>query len=226
MNLTYYGHACFAVEIGGKTLLFDPFITPNPLAASIKIDQIKADYILLSHGHSDHVADVGAIAQRTGALVIAPFEVATWAQKQGAKKIHPVNPGGGPALDVCRVKFVNAIHSSSLPDGSYGGAPGGFVISSDDGNFYYSGDTALTRDMELIGESVRLNFAVLCIGGNFTMEVEDAIRAANMIRCDNVMGVHYDTFPPIKIDHDQAITKFKAAGKRLHLLKIGATHKF
>jgi L-ascorbate metabolism protein UlaG (beta-lactamase superfamily) len=225
MNVTYYGHACFAAEIGGKTLLFDPFVSPNPLASSIKVDSMKADYILLSHGHVDHVADAASVARRTGAPVIAPFEVANWLEKQGAK-VQPVNPGGGPALDVCRVKFVNAIHSSSLPDGSYGGAPGGFVISSDEGNFYYSGDTALTRDMELIGESVRLTFAVLCIGGNFTMDVDDAIRAAEMVRCENVLGVHYDTFPPIKIDHEQALCKFKAAGKRLHLLPIGASHKF
>jgi len=225
MNLTYYGHSCFAVEIGGKTLLFDPFVTPNPLAGSIKIDKIKADYIFLSHGHFDHVSDAPAIAKRTGAMVIAPYEVAVWAEKQGAK-MHPVNPGGGPTLDVCRVKFVSAIHSSSLPDGSYGGAPGGFVITSNEGNFYYSGDTALTRDMELIGESVRLNFAVLCIGGNFTMDVDDAVRACAMIRCDNVVGAHYDTFPQIKLDHEQALEKFKAAGKRLHLLNIGASHKF
>jgi L-ascorbate metabolism protein UlaG (beta-lactamase superfamily) len=225
MNVTYYGHSCFAVEIGGKTLLFDPFITPNALASAVKIDEIKADYILLSHGHFDHVSDAPSIAKRTGALVIAPFEVANWAAKQGAKA-HPVNPGGGPTLDVCKVKFVNAVHSSSLPDGSYGGAAGGFVISSDEGNFYYSGDTALTRDMELIGEATRLNFAILCIGGNFTMDVWDAIKAADMARCDNVMGVHYDTFPPIKLDHEQAIGTFKMAGKRLHLLPIGGSHKF
>ena len=225
MIVTYYGHACFAAEIGGKTLLFDPFVSPNPLAAAIKVDSLKADYILLSHGHADHVADAARIAKRTGARVIAPFEVANWLEKQGAK-VQPVNPGGGPTLDVCRVKFVNAVHSSSLPDGSYGGVPGGFVISSDEGNFYYSGDTALTRDMELIGEAERLTFAVLCIGGNFTMDVDDAIRAAEMVRCENVLGVHYDTFPPIKIDHEQALCKFKAAGKRLHLLPIGASHKF
>jgi L-ascorbate metabolism protein UlaG (beta-lactamase superfamily) len=227
MNLTYYGHACFAVEIGDKTLLFDPFITGNPNAKSVKIDDIKADYILITHGHSDHLADAGAIANRTGATLIAPFEVANWLQKnQGIKKTHPVNHGGGGRFDFGRVKFVNAIHSSSLPDGTYGGNPGGFVILSDAGNFYYCGDTALTRDMELLRDSVRLNFAVLCIGGNFTMDVDDAVRCAGMIGCDNVVGVHYDTFPPIKIDHEVAMEKFRNAGLRLHLLRIGATHKF
>jgi L-ascorbate metabolism protein UlaG (beta-lactamase superfamily) len=226
MNFTYYGHACFAVEVKNRTLLFDPFISGNPLASAIKPESIKADYILISHGHVDHVADAVDIAKRTGATIIAPFEVAEWLTKKGAKKTHPVNHGGGGEFDFGRVKLVNAIHSSSLPDGSYGGNPGGFLVESDDGNFYYSGDTALTRDMELIADSTRLAFAVLCIGGNFTMGVDDAIRAAKMVACDNVVGVHYDTFPPIKIDHEKAMEKFSAAGLRLHLLKIGASHKF
>ena len=225
MNVTYFGHACFAAEIGGRTLLFDPFVTGNPLASAIKVEDLKADYILISHGHGDHVADAAAVAQRTGATVIAPYEVAQWLGKQGAKT-HPINHGGGPDLGFCRVRLVPAIHSSSLPDGSYGGNPGGFVITSAEDNFYYSGDTALTREMELIGEYARLNFAVLCIGGNFTMDVDDAVKAAAMVKCDNVLGVHYDTFPSIKIDHEEAIRKFSAAGKRLHLLKIGASHKF
>ncbi len=225
MNFTYYGHACFAVEIGSRTLLFDPFISSNPLAKAVDLPSVKADYILVSHGHGDHLADAVAIAKRTGATVIAPYEVAQWLGKQGAPKIHPINHGASQ-FDFGRLRFVNAIHSSSLPDGAYGGNPGGFVVESDAGNFYYSGDTALTRDMELIGESVRLAFAVLCIGGNFTMDVDDAIRAAKFVACDNIVGVHYDTFPPIVIDHEKALEKFRAAGLRLHLLKIGVSHKF
>jgi L-ascorbate metabolism protein UlaG (beta-lactamase superfamily) len=226
MNFTYYGHACFAVEIGNRTLLFDPFISGNPLAAAINPQSLKADYILISHGHADHLADAVAIAKRTGATIIASYEVSQWLGRQGAPKTHPVNHGGGCQLDFGRVKFVNAIHSSSLPDGSYGGNPGGFVVQSGAGNFYYSGDTALTRDMELVGESARLTFAVLCIGGNFTMDVDDAIRAAKFVACDDIVGVHYDTFPPIMIDHEKAVEKFRAAGLRLHLLKIGASLKF
>ena len=129
-------------------------------------------------------------------------------------------------FDFGRVKLVSAIHSSSMPDGFVRREPGGFVVETDAGNFYYSGDTALTRDMELIGESVRLAFAVLCVGGNFTMDADEAIKAAKMVACDTVVGVHYDTFPPIKIDHEKAVEKFKAAGLRLHLLKIGGSHKF
>jgi len=122
--------------------------------------------------------------------------------------------------------MVNAIHSSSLPDGSYGGNPGGFVVESAHGNFYYSGDTALTMDMKLIGESTRLTFAALCVGGNFTMDAEDAAKAAGFVQCDEVLGVHYDTYPPIKINHEEAIRRFEAVGKKLHLLKIGESHNF
>ena len=130
MNFTYYGHACFAVEIGNRTLLFDPFISGNPLAAAINPQSLKADYILVSHGHADHLADAVAIAKRTGATIIAPYEVAQWLSEQGAPKTHGVNHGGGCQFDFGRVKLVNAIHSSSLPDGSYGGNPGGFVVQS------------------------------------------------------------------------------------------------
>jgi len=226
MNLTYYGHSCFAVELAGRALLFDPFISPNPLAAGVDLNSVRADLILVSHGHEDHLADAVALAQRTGATVIANYEVATWLGKKGAGKIHPLNHGGARAFDFGRVKFVNAIHSSSLPDGSYGGNPGGFVVESAQGNFYYSGDTALTMDMKLIGESTRLAFAALCVGGNFTMDAADAVQAARLVDCDEIVGVHYDTFPPIKIDHDEARKVFEAAGKRLHLLKIGESRMF
>ena len=224
MKFTYYGHACFSVEVGQRTLLFDPFITPNELARAIDVNKVAADYVLISHGHGDHVADAAAIARRTGATIISNFEIANWFGKQGLEMAHPLNHGGGHRFDFGRVKFVNAIHSSGLPDGTYGGNPGGFVVESAEGNFYYSGDTALTMDMKLIGESTTLKFAALCLGDNFTMGVEDAVKAADFVRCKEIIGLHYDTFPPIKIDHRDAIDKFKAAGKRLHLLLPGETH--
>jgi L-ascorbate metabolism protein UlaG (beta-lactamase superfamily) len=138
----------------------------------------------------------------------------------------PLNHGGRFKFDFGRVKFVNAIHSSTSPDGSNGGNPGGFVVESQGGNFYFSGDTALTMDMKLIGESTKLKFAALCIGDNFTMGPDDAVKAADFIRCNEILGVHFDTFPPIKIDHAAAKEKFKAAGKTLHLLQPGETHDF
>jgi len=226
MKVTYYGHACFSVVVGGKTLLFDPFISGNPLAKAIDVKSVPADFILVSHGHSDHVGDAAEIARRTGALVIANYEVATWLSKNGAPKIHPLNHGGGASFDFGRAKFVNAIHSSTLPDGSSGGNPGGFVVESVEGNFYFSGDTALTMDMKLIGESTKLKFAALCVGDNFTMGPDDAVKAAKFIRCDEILGVHFDTVPPIKIDQAAAREKFKAAGKTLHLLQPGESRDF
>jgi L-ascorbate metabolism protein UlaG (beta-lactamase superfamily) len=221
MKLTYYGHACFAVEAGGKTLVFDPFITPNPLAQKIDIKEIAADFILISHGHSDHVADVVEIAKRTGATVIAPFEVGSWFENKGVENVQAMNHGGAARTPFGRAKLTVAIHSSSMPDGSYGGNPAGFLIETNDGNFYYSGDTALTSDMKLIGEQTRLRFAVLPIGDFFTMGIDDALRAAEFVGTTKIVGVHYDTFPPIKIDRAAAIKAAQAAGIELLLPKIG-----
>ena len=226
MKVTYYGHSCFAVQTSNRNLLFDPFITGNELARNVDPKKIEADFILISHGHADHMADAADIAQRTGATIISNYELTVWFGKQGLPKGHPLNHGGGHQFDFGRVKFVNAIHSSSLPDGSYGGNPGGFLVETGQGNFYYSGDTALTMDMRLIGESTKLNFAALCLGDNFTMNVDDAVKASDFIGCDNILGLHYDTFPQIKIDQSAAIEKFKAAHKRLHLLAPGNSREF
>lgn len=223
MKITYYGHSCFSVLAGGKNLLFDPFITPNDLAKHIDVARIPADYILVSHGHMDHLADAAAVAKRTGATLVSNFEITVWFANQGVRKTHGMNHGGSWAFDFGRVKFVHALHSSSFPDGSYAGNPGGFVVETRDGNFYYSGDTGLTMDMKLIGEATPLKFAALPIGDNFTMGIEDAIKASDFIRCNEILGVHYDTFPPIKIDQAMAQAKFQAAGKQLLLMKPGET---
>ena len=221
MKITCYGHACFAAQVANRTLLFDPFISGNSLAKHIELKRVQADYILVSHGHEDHIADAVSIAKRTGATIIANFEIAVWLGKQGCSKTHALNHGGACRFEFGRVKLVNAIHSSSLPDGAYGGNPGGFVIETGEGNFYYSGDTALHSDMKLIGETTDLNFAALCIGDNFTMGVQDAIRAADFLRCPRVLGLHYNTFPPIQISESAAVDQFKAANKDLYLLAPG-----
>ncbi|MCX6930856.1 MAG: metal-dependent hydrolase [Verrucomicrobia bacterium] len=226
MKVTYYGHSCFAAQVANRTLLFVPFITGNELSKAIYVSQVQADCILISHGHEDHMADAADIAKRTGATIVSNYEVTTWFGKQGLSKTHPLNHGGGWRFDFGRVKFVSAIHSSSLPDGTYGGNPGGFVVESAEGNFYYSGDTALTMDMKLIGESTRLKFAALCIGDNFTMGIDDAIKAAQFVGCNEILGLHYNTFPPIKLDPPTAIEKFKAAHQHLHLLQPGESHNF
>ncbi len=226
MKLTYYGHSCFNVEINEKQLLFDPFITRNPLANAVDIKKIKADYIFLSHAHYDHVADAITIAKQTGATVISNFEIVGWLSKNGLKNVQPLNPGGTYLADFGEARCVNAIHSSSFEDGTYGGCASGFVVESPEDNFYYSGDTALTLDMKLVSEATKLKFAILCVGGTLTMDAGEAIRAAGLLQCKEVMGVHYDTFPQIKIDHGAAKDQFRSAGLTLHLLPIGSSQDF
>ena len=226
MKFTYYGHSCFEVELAGKRLLFDPFITPNPLAAKVDVGALKPDYIFLSHGHFDHVADVEVIAQQLGATIVGSFELIQWFEKKGLKKTFAMNLGGSCNFEFGRVTMTNAIHSSSMPDGSYGGEPGGFLIKTAEGSFYYSGDTGLTHDMKLIAAAGPLKFAALCIGDCFTMGVKDAITAASWIGCKEIVGVHYDTFPPIKIDHAQAQEAFHQAGCNLYLMAIGGSLSF
>lgn len=221
MTLTYYGHSCFSVDVNGKKILFDPFITYNELAKGIEINSIEPDYILVSHGHADHIADCVSIATRTGAKVVASWEVHEWLNKQGVSNTHPMNTGGRWDFGDFKVKCVVAQHSSGLPDGSYGGNPMGFIIYAPEGNFYYSGDTALTLDMQLVASWASLRFAVLPVGDNFTMGPEDAARAAKMIGCTTVVGVHFDTFGFIKIDHAAAVKTFADAGCTLHLPGIG-----
>ena len=224
MNITYLGHGCIQVQLQEATLLFDPFITPNPLADKIDIKSLKPDFILVSHGHEDHVADVEAIAKNSNATVISNFEIVSWFGEKGIDG-HPMNHGGSWTFDFGTVKMVNAVHSSVLPDGSYGGNPAGFVINSKEGAFYFAGDTALHQDMKLIPEFFDLNFAVLPIGDNFTMGIDEAVKAAQFVNTTTVIGMHYDTFPYIEIDKQEATDKFQTAGVNLMLLNIGKTNK-
>jgi L-ascorbate metabolism protein UlaG (beta-lactamase superfamily) len=224
MEFTYYGHSCFSVAIKGKKILFDPFITFNELAKSVAVNSIEADYILVSHGHNDHIADCITLAKRTGATVVASYEITEWLNKQGVANTHPMNTGGRRDFGAFAVKCVTAHHSSGLPDGSYGGNPMGFIVTSGEGDFYYSGDTALTLDMQLVSRwAPRLLFAVLPIGDNFTMDAADALECARMINCKTVIGVHYDTFGYIRIDHGVAKDIFNKGGVDLRLPEIGET---
>jgi L-ascorbate metabolism protein UlaG (beta-lactamase superfamily) len=220
MKITFYGHSSLGIEVGGKHILVDPYISANPNASHVNINELKADYILLTHAHSDHVVDVEYIASRTNAVIVSNFEIATHYGNKGLQ-YHPMNHGGNWDFDFGNVKYVNAVHSSSFPDGSYGGNPGGFVIEGEHKNIYISGDTALTMDMKLIPMRTKLDLAIFPIGGNFTMDVDDAIIASNFVECDKILGVHYDTFGYIVINHEEAIRKFFDNGKDLMLLKIG-----
>jgi len=221
MKITYYGQSCFSIETQGKTILLDPFISDNPLAKSVDVDSLQADYIALSHGHFDHTADAIAIAKRTGAKVIAAYEVHAWAQKEGVENTHPMNPGGKWKFDFGTLMCVAAVHSSSFADGSYAGNPMGFVIWNEEGCIYFAGDTALTMDMKLIPMLCpALDAAILPIGDNFTMDVKGAVLASDFVNCPKVIGCHYDTFGFIEIDHDNAKKAFEDAGKELILLDI------
>jgi L-ascorbate metabolism protein UlaG (beta-lactamase superfamily) len=221
MKIKFLGHSCFQIELGGKTLLFDPFISSNPKASSIDVSSLRPDYILLTHGHEDHVADAEKIARQSDATMISSFEVASWYGSKGLKN-HPMNLGGKWKFDFGTVKYVQAVHSSVLPDGTHGGPSGGFVIWNEENCFYFAGDTALTMDMKLIPMLCpKLDFAILPIGDNFTMGFEDAAIAADFIQCNHVIGAHFDTFGYVEINHDAAIGHFKNNIKKLTIMNIG-----
>lgn len=220
MKITFYGHASLGIQIRDVNILVDPFISPNEKASHIDIRTLKADYILITHAHQDHIVDVEAVAKRTGAIVISNFEIVNYFGKLGVEG-HPMNHGGKWNFEFGTVKYVNAIHTSSFPDGTYGGQPGGFVIEGEHKNIYIAGDTALTLDMKLIPLQTKLDLAILPIGDNFTMGIDDAILASDFIECDKVLGYHFDTFGYIEIDHQVAKRKFFEKEKDLMLLEIG-----
>lgn len=223
IKITYLGHSTFLFTIKDKSLLFDPFIRPNGLAAEIEISDLNPDFILVTHGHEDHVADVETIAKQSNAMVVSNFEIVSWFQRKGIENVHPMNHGGSKSFDFGSVKYVSAIHSSTLPDGASGGNPGGFVVRCEEGTFYFAGDTALTYDMKLIGEEFDIDFALLPIGDNFTMGIKDALKAADFVGTNKIIGMHYDTFPYIQINKEAALEQAHDAGKELILLTIGSS---
>ncbi|WP_299180468.1 metal-dependent hydrolase [uncultured Aquimarina sp.] len=221
MKITFFGQNTLLLEINEIKVLVDPFISGNPMAKDkIKITDFKVDYILLTHAHQDHTLDAEAIAKDSNAIIVSNYEIAMYYQEKGIE-VHPMNHGGNWGFNFGKVKYVNAIHTSSFPDGTYGGQPGGFVIQSESANVYIAGDTALTMDMKLIPLTTKLDLAILPIGDNFTMGIDDAIIASDFVECDKVLGVHYDTFGYIEIDHEDAKRKFSAKDKDLILLDVG-----
>ncbi len=221
MKITFLGHATLSIEVGGKHIVVDPFISGNELAKHIDINSLKADYILITHAHQDHILDVETIAKRTKAKIISNFEIVNHFENLGIEG-HPMNHGGSWPFDFGRVTYTNAVHTSSFPDGSYGGQPGGFILETNEGNIYIAGDTALTMDMKLIPLQTKLDLAILPIGDNFTMGIKSAVIASDFVECDKVLGYHYDTFGYIEIDHKKAVKAFQEKGKSLILLQIGS----
>ena len=198
-RVQWLGHACLLFESDGKHILVDPFLTGNP-AAAVKADQVPADFILISHGHGDHVGDAIAIARRTGATVICNYEISEWLQKQGLTKVHGQQHGGGHNYAFGRVKLTLAFHGSMLPDGSYGGNPAGFLVTFNDGRKVYdAADTGLFGDMRLIGEE-GIDLAILPLGDNYTMGPDDALRAVKLIQPKKVLPIHYNTWDLIAQD--------------------------
>jgi L-ascorbate metabolism protein UlaG (beta-lactamase superfamily) len=199
-TITWLGHNAWSMEAAGTHILLDPFLNDSP-TAPVKADSVKADVILLSHGHSDHLGDTISIAKRTGAVVVTNFEVSQWLIKQGvaANRVVGMNPGGGIDQPFGRVKFTIAHHSSSLPDGTYGGVPGGFLLTLEEAKIYFACDTALFLEMKLIG-SGGLDLAVLPIGDLYTMGPEDSVDAVKLLNPKRVAPCHYGTWPPIAQD--------------------------
>ncbi|TWP24371.1 metal-dependent hydrolase [Apibacter muscae] len=224
MEITYYGHACFAFKTSAESFIIDPFITENELAKHIDINSIKADYIFLSHAHYDHILDAETIAKNNNATILANAEIATHYSKKGIK-VLPMNIGGVKKFGFGKVKMVNAIHSSSFPDGTYGGLAAGFLMKVDEKVVYFSGDTALCTDMKLLPFVYgHIHIAILPIGNTYTMGVYDAVVASKFVQAQNVIACHYDTFPAIKINNkEKAKQLFSAEEKKLTFMEIGST---
>ena len=224
MKLKYLGHSCFQLYVNGKYIVFDPFIRGNILAADagINIDEVRADYILVTHGHDDHTGDLMYLAERTNATIVASWEIISWLTKQGYTNGHPMNVGGKWKFDFGTVKMTIAAHSSSLSDGTYAGVPAGFIIEAGGKVIYIAGDTALTLEMKLIAEEYKLDWAILPIGSNFTMDYKDACRAAEMVNCNHVIAMHYDTFGFIRVNHDEVKEYFNSNNKQIELMPIGS----
>ena len=219
-KITWFGHASLGLEVGGYKLLVDPYFTGNP-AATTTSQEVMADYILVTHGHFDHVGDVVAIAKRTGAMVISNFEIAEWMEKQGVQKTHAQHIGGGHGFPFGYLKLTPALHGSGLPDGTNGGNPAGFLLTSKDGmKIYISGDTGLFSDMKLIGQE-SIDVAFLPIGDNYTMGPDDAYKAVELIMPKHVIPIHFNTWELIAQDAGKWSERVAKLGVKVHVLKPG-----
>ena len=222
MKITYLGHAATAIETGDYHILIDPFLTGNPTAAA-NADEVKADAILITHAHSDHVGDAVAIAKRTGAKIVTIFELAAWLSSQGVE-VHPLHLGGSHEFEFGKVKLTLAFHGSGIETENglmYGGNPAGILFTAEGKTVYHAGDTGLFGDMKVIGERNNIDLALLPIGDNFTMGPEDALTAAEWVKAKAVVPIHYDTFPLIAQDVEGFVKNLEASGIKGYPIKPG-----
>lgn len=223
MDITFFGHAAIQIETGGITILVDPFITGNKLAEGvITADELNPDVILLTHAHGDHWGDTPSIAQRTGALVVANYEITTYMNRElGYENTHPMNTGGSWQFEWGKVTQTYARHSSSFPDGTYGGNPNGYLLRAEGKCLYLAGDTCAFSEMSCLADENGIDIAFLPIGDDFTMGPEEAIECVEIIKPRLTVPVHYDTFPYIEVDMSRFTDGMRNAGFDARVLAPG-----
>ena len=219
MKISYHGHSFVQVENNNHSILIDPFLSGNPTAIT-KPEDLKCDYVILTHGHGDHISDAISVAKKNDAMIISSFEIANYAGSKGLKS-HPLGIGGGYNFQFGRVKLTIAHHSSSFPDGTYAGNPAGVILTMDGKTIYHAGDTALFYDMKLIGEMNKIDLAFLPIGDNFTMGIDDAVKAAEFINAGLTVPIHYNTFDIIKANPEDFKRKTESISKKCRIINIG-----
>ncbi len=223
-KLTYLSHSAWLIESGQHVIAIDPFLEGNPMA-KVKPADIKADYIIVTHAHGDHLGDAIPMAKASGGTVISNFEIINYVTSQGANG-HPMHIGGSHAFPFGKVKLTPAWHGSSFPDGSYGGTPAGVVLTVEGKNIYHTGDTGLFMDMQLIGEMNPIDIFLVNIGDNFTMGIDDAVKAVEFVKPKLTIPMHYKTFDVIDVDPQEFVDKVKAKGFDVKLLGIGESFEF
>ena len=223
-KLTYFSHAAWKIETNEYTILIDPFLDDNP-TSPVKSKDVKADFIIVTHAHGDHIGDAIPIAKANNATIISNFEIANWCGEQGVTA-HPMHIGGSKEFPFGKVKLTQAFHGSSFPDGSYGGMPTGVLITIQNKTIYHSGDTGLFGDMKLIGESIPIDIALIPIGDNFTMGVDDAVKAVEFLRPKMAIPMHYNTFDIINVDPDEFVSRVKKTGVEAKVLDYGSSIDF
>jgi L-ascorbate metabolism protein UlaG (beta-lactamase superfamily) len=220
-KLTYFSHAAWKIETQGKTILIDPFFSGNP-TSPVSAEEVKADYIIITHAHGDHIGDAVPIARAHGAMIISNFEIANWCGTQGVDA-HPMHIGGAHEFPFGKVKMIQAFHGSSFPDGSYGGMPTGILVMAEGKTLYHTGDTGLFGDMRLIAEMNPVDILLIPIGDNFTMGLEDAVKAVELIRPKKAIPMHYKTFDVIECDPNEFVNRVRKLGIQAEVLDYGQT---